>query len=126
MIARLRIEAEDFLRYSPTVRNTLAQYKISRAAKAEPPDTRTAIAALRELCAAARLASDDALVLRAEAAIARILNRINPSEIAWEELLPDPASRRITKGIILKPYVSEREKGVVFVSFENQMARLAK
>ncbi|SEB47442.1 glycosyltransferase [Terriglobus roseus] len=126
MIARLKIEAEDFLRYNPTVRNTLARYKIQRAARSEAPNTRAAIASLRDLCAAARLASDGSLVLQAESAIERVLNRINPAEIVWEELLPDPASRRISKGMILKPYVSEREKGVVFVSFENQMARLAK
>ncbi|AFL89048.1 glycosyltransferase [Terriglobus roseus DSM 18391] len=125
MIARLRIEAEDFLRYNPVVRNSLARYKILRAAKADASSTGAAVDVLRELCAAARLASDDALVMRAEAEIARVLNRINPSEVRWETLLPDPTSRRITKGIILKPYVSDREKGVVFVSFENQMARMA-
>jgi hypothetical protein len=126
MIARLKIEAEDFLRYNPAVRNALARYKISRAGGAKAGDTRSAISALRELCAAARLASDDTLVMRAESAIRDVLQRIEPSKISWEEILPDPSSRTVTKGIILKPWISNREKGVVFVSFENQMARLAK
>jgi hypothetical protein len=125
-MARLKIEAEDFLRYNPTVRNTLARYKIATAAKAYPADIAEILSKLRELCAAARLASEDDTVLQAEREIRSLLQQVDPATIPWETILPDPTSNRITKGIILKPYISEREKGVVFVSFENQMARLAK
>jgi glycosyltransferase involved in cell wall biosynthesis len=126
MLARLKIEAEDILRYNPTVRNTLARYKISKAAKTRPSGMSDAVAKLRDLSGAARLASNEATVLAAEAEIQKLLAGLDPSKIPWEEVLPDPTSNRITKGIILKPYVGPREKGVVFVSFENQMARLAK
>jgi glycosyltransferase involved in cell wall biosynthesis len=126
MIARLKIEAEDFLRYNPTVRNTLARYKIAKAVKVQPRSPGEAVEKLRDLSAAARLASNEATVLAAEAEIQKVLTGLDPAQIVWEDLLPDPTSNRITKGIILKPYISPREKGVVFVSFENQMARLAK
>lgn len=125
MLSALRIQAEDFLRYDPHVRNTLAQVKLFRSARSVPAGTADAVETLRELCAAARMASDDTLVREAEEHIHKVLPKVKPEDIPWENLLPDPQSRRITKGIILKPYVSEREKGVVYVSFENQMARMA-
>jgi glycosyltransferase involved in cell wall biosynthesis len=125
-MARLKIEAEDFLRYNPTVRNALARYKIAAAVKAHPADIAETLHKLRELCAAARLASEDDTVLQAEREIRTLLQQVDPATIPWETILPDPTSSRITKGIILKPYISEREKGVVFVSSETQMARLAK
>jgi glycosyltransferase involved in cell wall biosynthesis len=63
---------------------------------------------------------------KAEAAIARQLPAIDSAQIPWAEFLPDFGQERIQKAIVLKRYVSEREKGVVFISFDNQMARLAK
>jgi glycosyltransferase involved in cell wall biosynthesis len=66
------------------------------------------------------------MMLRAEAAIARQLPAIDPEQVPWAEFLPDFGLPRIHKTIVLKRYVSEREKGVVFVSFDTQMARLAK
>lgn len=125
MLSAQRIQAEDFLRYNPHVRNTLAQLKLFRSTRSIPVGTGDAVDRLHELCAVARMASDNTLVLEAEEHIHTVLAKIDPGVIPWGKLLPDPESRRITKGIILKPYVSPREKGVVYVSFENQMARMA-
>jgi glycosyltransferase involved in cell wall biosynthesis len=65
-------------------------------------------------------------MLKAEASITRQLPAINPEQVPWAEFLPDFGFDRIYKSIVLKRSVSAREKGVVFFSFDNQMARLAK
>lgn len=128
ILHRLRMEAEDFLHYSPIVRDTLARYKVARAARAarQSPNTIDAqIQQLQELCSAARMASNDALLRQVEHRIGHCVAQIDPKSIPWAKLLPDPTSRRLTKGIILKPYISAQEKGVLYVSFENQMGRMA-
>jgi hypothetical protein len=66
------------------------------------------------------------MMRKAEAAIARQFPAIDPEKVPWAEFLPDFGQPSIHKAIALKRYVSERERGVVFVSFDNQMARLAK
>lgn len=125
VLDRLKIETEDFLRYSPAIRNTLARYTMARAARIPTRTVAGYMQQLDRLCSAARMASDDGLLQEAERRIEHCVAQINPNEIPWETILPDPTSRRLTKGILLKPHVSEQEKGVLFVSFENQMGRMA-
>jgi hypothetical protein len=126
MLKRLKIQIEDRLRYSPVVRNLLASGILFSARKRPAANTAEASRIVRKLCQAARLAYTDAMMLKAEAAIKRQLPAIDPQQIPWAEFLPNFGLDSIQKAIILKRYVSAREKGVVFVSFDNQMARLAK
>jgi glycosyltransferase involved in cell wall biosynthesis len=119
------MESEDFLRYNPVVRNTLARYKVARAIRQSPNLIGARIRQLDELCSAARIASDEPLLRKIERHIEQRIGQISVGDIPWETLLPDPTSRRLTKGIILKPYISTREKGILYVSFENQMGRMA-
>ena len=125
-LKRLKIQAEDFLRLNPAVRNLLASYILLKAPGTEAADTAEASRVVHQLCKAARLAATDSMMLEAEAAIARQFAAIDPELVPWAEFLHDFGDGRINKAIILKRYVSEREKGVVFISFDNQMARLAK
>lgn len=126
MLKRLKIQAEDVFRYNPVVRNLLASTILLKMPKAPAANTLEAARIVHQLCQAARLASTGAMMLKAEAAIARQLPAIDPGQVRWGEFLSDYGLDRIHKTIVLKRYVSEREKGVVFVSFDNQMARLAK
>jgi glycosyltransferase involved in cell wall biosynthesis len=126
MLKRLRIQAEDTVRYSPVVRNLLAAATLLKTPSAQAANTVEAARIIQGLCQAARLAATSSMMLKAEAAIARQLPAIHPEHIPWSEFLPDFGSDRVQKAIVLKRYVSEREKGVVFISFDNQMARLAK
>jgi glycosyltransferase involved in cell wall biosynthesis len=126
MLKRLKIEAEDTLRYNPAVRNLLASSTLLRTPGRPAASTAEAARHIYKLCQAARLAASGSMMLRAEAAIARQLPTIDPERVPWAEFLPDFGQPSIHKAIVLKRYVSEREKGVVFVSFDNQMARLAK
>jgi glycosyltransferase involved in cell wall biosynthesis len=126
MLKRLRIQAEDTIRYNPVVRNLLATTTLLKTPAAQAANTVEAARIIHELCQAARLAATSSMMVRAEAAIARQLPAIDPEHIPWSEFLSDFGFDRVQKAIVLKRYVSEREKGVVFVSFDNQMARLAK
>jgi hypothetical protein len=126
MLKRLKIKAEDVLRYNPAVRNLLASGILLKTSGKQAADSDQAARNVYKLCQAARLAATDSMMLKAEAAIARQLPAIDPERVPWAEFLPDFGQDRINKAIVLKRYVSEREKGVVFVSFDNQMARLAK
>jgi hypothetical protein len=126
MLKRLKIQAEDVLRYSPAVRNFLAFSTLLRTPGRPAASTAEAVRRVHKLCQAARLAPTDSMMLKAEAAIARQLPAIHPEQVPWTEFLSDFDQPRIQKAIVLKRFVSEREKGVVFVSFDNQMARLAK
>jgi glycosyltransferase involved in cell wall biosynthesis len=126
MIKRLRIQTQDMLRYNRAVRNLLASAILLKTGRSKPGGTAEAARVVNKLCQAARLAPTDSMMLKAEAAIDRQLPAINPLQVPWDEFIPDFGKDRIHKTIILKRYVSPREKGVVFVSFDNQMARLAK
>jgi glycosyltransferase involved in cell wall biosynthesis len=126
MLKRLKIQIEDWLRYNPAVRNLLANCILLKAGKGQAANTAEAARIVHRLCQAARLAASDSMMRKAEAAISRQLAVIDSQQIPWAEFLPDFGLDRIHKSIVLKRYVSEREKGVVFVSFDNQMARLAR
>jgi glycosyltransferase involved in cell wall biosynthesis len=126
MLKRLKIQAEDMLRYNPAVRNLLASAILLKTPSAQAASTVEAARIIHRLCQAARLTASSSMMLKAEAAIARQLPAINPEQVPWTEFLSDFGLDRIHKTIVLKRSVSEREKGVVFVSFDNQMARLAK
>jgi hypothetical protein len=125
MLKRLKIQIKDFVRFNPAVRNFLASYILLQARRVQTAKSGDAVRIIQKLCQAARLAATDSMMLKAEAAIARQVSAIDPQQIPWGKFLPDFGSNRINKAIVLKRYVSAREKGVVFVSFDNQMARLA-
>ena len=126
MLKRLKIQAEDMLRYNPAVRNLLASAILLKTPGKMAADSDEAARIIYRLCQAARLAATGSMMLKAEAAIARQLPAIDPEHVPWAEFLPDFGQDRIHKAIVLKSYVSERERGVVFISFDSQMARLAK
>ena len=126
MLKRMKIQSEDLLRYDPVVRNLLAFLILLRTPAAQAANTVAAARIVHRLCQAARLAASGTMMHKAEAAIARQFPAIDPEKVPWAEFLPDFGQPSIHKAIALKRYVSERERGVVFVSFDNQMARLAK
>jgi hypothetical protein len=126
MLKKLRIQAEDTFRYNPIVRNLLASSILLRTPGAPAASTAEASRRIHKLCQAARLASTESMMHKAEAAIARQVTAVDPEQVPWAEFFPDFDQPRIQKAIVLKRYVSEREKGVVFISFDNKMAQLAK
>jgi glycosyltransferase involved in cell wall biosynthesis len=49
---------------------------------------------------------------------------LEKTSTCWSKFVHDVADKRITKAAILKPFLGPREKGVIFISFENQWAKL--
>jgi glycosyltransferase involved in cell wall biosynthesis len=123
-LQRRRIEIEDWLRYAPPVRNLLARVTLFRAGKRPPGSHDDRVRQLLRLCTAARLATNPALVARAVDRAHALMDRIDLKAIAWEDFVPAVRYPQLAKAAILKAPVSEREKGVLYISFENEWARL--
>jgi hypothetical protein len=114
---RKRVEVEDWLRYSPVVRGGICRWKLWRTRAADAH-------AIVQLCAAARLTDNEPLERRIQDRIVEAIGRLDLARLDWPAFVPDFREPRISKAAILKPYVGPGEKGVVFISFESQWARL--
>ena len=117
-------EAEDRLRYSPLVKNALRRYRMLRDHAPEGSDPQAVARSIARLCATARLANDEAALLPIEERIRQRIKLLDGRRFDWREFAADQDSRRIAKAAILKPFISPREKGVLFISFEEQWSRL--
>ena len=86
--------------------------------------TRSPLRRLARLARAARVSPRrrlPALLPQIEAELARL----DPAVLDWKSLGSGPVPRSdIPKGLIIKPPVSPREKGALFVTFEDQWVRL--
>jgi glycosyltransferase involved in cell wall biosynthesis len=122
-LKRCAMEGEDRLRYDPRVRSWLSRWQWLRHAYTKPSDDQARARSLRALCAAARLAPPQE-GLRRMKRIHEEVRQLNPTRIDWDEFIPDSVKRRIGRAAFLKPYISEREKGVLFVSFESEWFKL--
>jgi glycosyltransferase involved in cell wall biosynthesis len=80
---------------------------------------------LAELCRAARCCPSRALLRRLECLIRSELVNVDAGILDWGAVCPgEIQSRTIQKSIILKPFVPNREKGVLYVTFENQWIKI--
>ena len=120
-VRRLAIEGRDELIARPWFRGLVARTLAARAGDPPAGDPRLP-AAVARLCQAARLTADDGYRRRLEARIARLLPRVDPAALGR----PDPpgADPSLTKTAVLKPWVSPREKGVVYAAFPYNWPRL--
>ncbi len=126
LLLPLKIRVEESLKRSRVLRDGLVWFKILTSRFRPPATTREAVQRLRGLCQAARVATTPLMLARSEAGIARQMRAIRAPDIVWQDFLPDFGQDRIHKALVLKPWVSSKEKGVIFFSFDNQMARLLK
>jgi glycosyltransferase involved in cell wall biosynthesis len=122
-LKRCAMQGEDRLRYSPQVRHWLSELQLWRASRRAPSDNQARARSIHHLCTAVRLATDEGTVRTGMARIGQHLGALDPAGVDWSEFQPE-TSRRIGRAAILKPYVSEREKGVLFISFENEWLKL--
>lgn len=122
-LKRWALEGEDRLRYSPQVRRWLSGLQLLRSSRAAPQGHQARAYAIRDLCAAVRLAPDEQAVRAVMARIHEYVRALEPANVDWSGLAPD-TSRRIGRAAVLKPYLGEREKGVLFISFESEWLKL--
>src|SRR5206468_4507496 len=125
LTSRFTIEAEDWFRFSPVVRTTLCWFKMLREVRHDRQHPQEVARSVHRLCAAARLAPDPAAMRAAERMIAERVERLDVSRVDWSEFTSSTGPR-IGKAVVLKPWLSERERGVVFVSFEGQWAQVTR
>jgi glycosyltransferase involved in cell wall biosynthesis len=123
-VKRCAIEGEDWLRYSPLVRGGLSRYKVLRDAVSPPRGDQGLVRSIKTLCAAARLATGESALEKIMDRIRRRVRLLNPANVDWTEFVPNLAGRHMPRAAVLKPWVSDREKGLVFISFEGEWIRL--
>ena len=125
-VKRLRLEFEDWLRYHPTVRGSLCRMSLLRGRQPDPADTQAVARHIVHLCSVLRLAENPTLEQRINAQIVEQVRHLEPSRIDWSEFVADFHEPRVNKSIILKPCLGPREKGVLFVAFEEKWIKLLK
>jgi Glycosyl transferases group 1 len=123
-LGRASLEVRDRLINSPTVRSVLRGFLRLRARQPDGDDPQALARAIEHLCAAARLAPTSAMMERIEDQILRRIQKLDTTRLEWGRLLPNFDRRILEKAEILKPHVSEREKGVLFIYFGDQWVRL--
>jgi glycosyltransferase involved in cell wall biosynthesis len=123
-LSRLSLEARDRLLHSPAVRSVLSRYLRLRAGRPDVDDPQAVARSIQRLCSAARLATTPASLERVERRIHRLVQQLDTTRLEWGQFVPGFDRRALEKAVILKPCVSEREKGVLFISFANQWVRL--
>src|SRR5579863_5905316 len=124
LIARSRLEAEDYLRWHPSARDLFRHRALHKARARQSTDISATLRSVEDLCAATRFALTDKEMLQTEEMIQECIRTLDLSKVDWREFVPEIEKRRIEKAVVLKPRVGLREKGVVFVSFEDQWVRL--
>src|ERR1700691_5615497 len=97
---------------------------MSKARWSGSRDMSAILRSMDQLCAAARFAPDSEAMQQAEEMIQEYVRPLDMSKVPWREFVPGVEKRHIEKAVILKPRISAKEKGVVFISFEDQWARL--
>lgn len=111
------LEIEDWLRYDLRIRRAICLYKLRRT---RSDDARGIV----QLCAAARLADDDALEKEIQRRIVESVRRLDKGRLDWTKFVPDCRDPHLPKAAILKAYLGPNEKGVLFISFEAQWVKL--
>lgn len=120
----LKLEFRDFLRF-----NRACRYIASRTIKSleklkSPVKADDFSLSASRLAKAARICPSSGLRDKIEIEMLKRTAGLDTSTLNWDIVFPESKPRKIQKGIILKRPQSEREKGVLFVSFEGQWLRL--
>ena len=122
LLKRWTLQAEDKLKYSPLVRGVVSRYQ--RWAAAPNGDQQALAASIHQLCTAARLANDDTAREAIAGQIRDRLGLLRPKEVDWSAFTDHLTDPVLGRSVVLKPWLSPREKGVLFVSFEKDWFRL--
>jgi len=122
-VRRCAIETEDWLRYSPLVRRLLSQCQLLAERSASLRTDQELARSARNLCAAARWAGNGPAAARITDLIRDRVGRIDARKVDWREVYWNADHTWMPKAVVLKPYLSQREKGVLFVAFEDHWVK---
>jgi glycosyltransferase involved in cell wall biosynthesis len=123
-LSTFRIEMEDRLRYNKLLRSVLSIWHFTVGKRLPLNSPQKIVRSIDRLCFAARLAVRNREVIPIENQICRRVALLGTKKFDWHEFEPSANVCRIEKAIVLKPPVSKREKGVLYMSFEDQWVRL--
>jgi glycosyltransferase involved in cell wall biosynthesis len=123
LLKRWTREAEDTCKYSPRVRAAVGRYKRWKAPPANG-DQQVLAQSIHLLCAAARYAVNPEKVRNIQQQIRARVALLKPREVDWSPYVSFADDRRISRAVLLKPWVSPREKGALVISFEYQWFKL--
>lgn len=123
-LRRFRIEAKDWLRFAPWLRSFLCRKELWFQKTPAPGDHQGLARSIQRLCAAGRLAATTDLQRRVEDLIHERLRHLDPAQVDWREFDRQVDIPRTRKAAVIKPWISPREKGVVFFSFEECWLKL--
>jgi glycosyltransferase involved in cell wall biosynthesis len=124
LLKRSVIEAEDWLRYHPTVRGLLGRYKWWRDAAPPPQDHQARARSVRDLCAAARLVRSPSALRQIHDRIRERVAALDPGQVDWSEFHPVGTVPWMPHSAVLKPCLGPREPGVLFSVFEFEWLKL--
>src|SRR5437868_6513523 len=120
LLDRYVYEFQTYLRYSGPFRNAASLIIETRQDFFRTiSDSSDATTSLLELTKAARGAHRQRSLNGLEAKIRRVLEQWSPSDFEWNRFFPNAERQLVQKSIILKKS-RKGEKGVLFVSFEDQ------
>lgn len=121
-------ELEDAVRYSPRVRSVLgyAKYGALKARRGTQAATANDVAwGIHALCSAIRYVGPSRLGAGIHGEVQQRLAQLDYSAVTWSKLVSKVADDpKMPKAILLKPWISERERGVIFSGFETNTAKL--
>lgn len=126
---RIKVRVEDGLRFSPKIRNALRIAKSGFVRAPKDRSDREIIRYVEQMSQCIRLANSKPAIDRLAKKIDRALEKVDWSSFSSASLLKkegDPDVPEVTRATLLKPRVNEREKGVIFISFEGEYLQLLK
>jgi glycosyltransferase involved in cell wall biosynthesis len=124
VIRRCRIVAEDQLRYDRRFREIMARVMLLRSGVRGRHDDTELARSIALLAAGGRLASRHRTRERIRAEVHKRIEMLTPGRVDWTRFSADFDDTRISRAVLLKPKISSREKGVLFISFEHEWLKL--
>jgi glycosyltransferase involved in cell wall biosynthesis len=123
LLKRWQLQAEDTLKYNPLVRGAVSRYQRWTTAAANG-DQQVLAGSIQQLCAAARFTGSEAAKQAIASQLRDRLGLLRPKEVDWSRFADHLTEPVLPRSVLLKPWLSPREKGVLFVSFEKEWFRL--
>lgn len=119
-------QLEDTLRYSAEVRMLVGYGKLAalKLLRSNSSNTSALVARIMLLCSAIRNVGPSRLGVGVHEKVNALVRELDPSRVDWSSLVPKVEDARMPKAIVLKPRVSETERGVIFSAFETNTAKL--
>ncbi len=124
LIAQLTFVLRDFIRFNAFSRLCVSCLMYVGEFLRPASTSNMAARSANRLANAARLCPSDTLQKKIEIRLRDRVARIDSDRLDWDRLFPFSQPNEVKKGIVLKKPVSDKEKGVLLVAFQDHWLRL--